>query len=139
MNLYRVKRLALVPFAVLAAGFQCSTERDDTAINKCNCTTAPVVEEKKDVEAVVVQTPNIEHGQRIFALSIEPRDFGKTSYSVGPNILVPCDSLPSQYKQGGTMVIVSYRRKDCCGILTAPNFRSGFGCYVDLTAIKIKS
>lgn len=138
MSLNKMNRLALVPFVVLAAGFQCSTERDDTAINKCNCTTAPVVEEKKEVEAVVVQTPNIEHGQRIFALSIEPKDFGTASHTVGRTVLVPCDSIPSRYKQGGTMVIVSYRRKECCGILTGPNMRSGYGCYVDLTAIRVK-
>ena len=36
------------------------------------------------------------------------------------------------------MVIVSYRRKACCGIITPPNFRSSYGCNIDLTAIRVK-
>lgn len=137
MSLNRVKRFALVPFVILVTSFQCANERNDTAVNKCDCRTAPAVEEKKDVEAVVVQTSNIEQGQPIYALSTEPNDFGRSSYTVG-SILVPCDSLPSQYRRAGTRLVISYERKDCCGVLTSRSFRSSYGCYVNLTSIRIK-
>lgn len=137
MSLNRVKRITLIPLVILAASFRCSNERDDTAINKCDCRTAPTVEEKKDVEAVVVQTSNIEQGQPIYALSTEPNDFGRSSYTV-QSILIACDSLPPQYRRGGTMLVISYERKDCCGVLTSPSFRSSYGCYVNLTSIRVK-
>lgn len=131
-------QLALIQVILLVTGFQCSNERDDTAVNKCDCKTTPIVEEKKDVEAVVVRLISYQDQVR-YVLSTEPRDFVGNSHTVGSNILVPCDSLQSQYRQAGKMLVVSYGRKDCCGILTSPNFRSNYGCYVELISIRVKS
>ncbi len=97
----------------------------------------------KDVEAVVVRIkgnnpPYGNTGPDIYILSTEPRDFEDSTFTGGPNILVPCDSLPEQYQQPRTKVIISYKRKDCYGAMTTPALRTSFGYYIDLIAIREK-
>jgi hypothetical protein len=138
MNLNTVMRFAFTPFMVFMLSFQCSHEDDDLAVSKCDCQTTPTMtEEKKDVEAVVVLITSYQ-GQDMYVLSTEPRDFSTTSHTAGRNILVSCDSLPKQYQKTGVQVMVSYKRKDCYGALTAPTLRSYYGYYVDLTSIRVK-
>lgn len=95
----------------------------------------------KDVEAVVVRiksnnSPYGNTGPDKYILSTEPRDFEDSTFTGGANILVPCDSLPEQYQQPRTKVIISYKRKDCYGAMTTPALRTSFGYYIDLTAIR---
>lgn len=138
MDLNLVARFALLSFMVLMISLQCSQESDDPAADKCDCQTASIAEEKKDVEAVVVLITSYQDPDRFYVLSTEPKDFSTASHTGGRNILVPCDSLPAQYQEAGTLLLVSYRRKDCYGALTSPNLRSFYGYYVDLTSTRIK-
>ena len=136
MALNTITRFASVAFMVFMSSFQCSNGRDDLTANKCDCQTGSIAEEKKDVEAMVVLITSYQD-QDLYVLSTEPKDFGTTSHTAGRNILVPCDSLPAQYRQAGVQLIISYRRKDCYGVLTAPTLRSYYGYYVNLSSIRI--
>lgn len=133
----KITRFALLPFMVLMTSLQCSQERDDSAVGICDCQTASIAEEKKDVEAVVVLIKNYQD-EDVYILSTEPKDFSRSSHTAGRNILVPCDSLPAQYQEAGKLLLVSYRRKDCYGALTSPNFRVYYGYHVDLISVRVK-
>jgi len=65
--------------------------------------------------------------------------YDSTTYTVGPNILVPCDSLPAQYQKPRKKLIISYKRKDCYGAMTTPTLRTNFGYFINLTSIRVKT
>ncbi len=116
---------------------QCSTDQNDTVVNKCGCNNSPTLEEVENIKAEVIQTPVTENGQPIYALNIKQSDFNKGGqYSVGGNILLACDSLQNEFKQRGLQVTISYALKDCSAGLTAPEFRSNFGRLIDLRSIQ---
>lgn len=135
-------RSIMIALALLCTLIQCTSEDPEVEPEQCDCQSATVAE-RKDVEAVVVliagnQAPGGNQGPDKYVLSTEPKDFERAEYSIGDNILVPCDSLPTQYQKARTKVIVSYKRKKCYGAITDPTLRSNYGYYVDLTSIGIK-
>jgi hypothetical protein len=120
---------------------QCRDDPETQSAN-CDCQKGTVGKKKKDVEAVVVYMqggyPGASQRPDLYVLSTDPADFERSSHVAGPNILVPCDSLSTQYRKQGLRVLVSYRRKDCYGAITQPTMRSSYGYYVNLTAIRPK-
>jgi hypothetical protein len=136
MDLSKVTLLALIPPAALLLHLQCTDATDDYAMF-CDCQSASVDEEKKDVEAVVVLIGGNQDEDK-FAISTHPRDFETTTHTVGQNILVPCDLLPAAYRKPGLRIWVSYKRKDCYGAVSSPSLRNPYGYYIDLTSIKSK-
>ncbi len=128
----------ILPLCLLSMlGLQCSTDRNDTVVNKCGCDNSPTLKEVENMKAEVIQSPVIESGQPIYALNIKQSDFNKGGqYSVGDNILLPCDSLQEELKERGLGVTISYALKDCSAGLTAPEFRSVFGRLIDLKSIQ---
>ncbi len=123
--------------AVLLLAMQCTSHKDDPTIEPCDCTNSSGLEEIKNIEAEVIQTPVTVDGQPLFALNVKQSDFRKGgSYTAGDTILLPCDSLQSKYRQRGLRVKISYSQKDCSAGLTAPYFRSVFGRLIGLESIE---
>jgi len=133
----------MIALALLCTLIQCTSDDPEVEAEQCDCQTATVAEEKKDVDAVIVliagnKAPCGNQGPDRYVLSTDSKDFERAEYSIGENVLVPCDSLPAQYQKARTKVIVSYKRKKCYGAITDPDLRSNYGYYVDLTSIGIK-
>jgi hypothetical protein len=135
MNLTSITRLTAISLAVLLLNSQCRNDIEKRSVGPCDCAAGSVAEHKKDVEAVVCQIGGYQH-MVVYALSTEPKDFETTSHHAGENMLMPCDSLPPAFRKPGLKVTVAYKRKDCYGALTSPNFRSMYGYYIDLTSIR---
>lgn len=135
MNQLKRQIPALLLLLVFLLNEQCTHDAKDPSFENCDCQAASVTKEKKDVEAVVVLITSYQNSEK-YVLSTEPKDFARTSHTVGENILVPCDSLPPQFQQGGVKVIVSYKQKKCYGAITQPNFHSYYGYYIDLKSIR---
>ncbi|MDQ6482591.1 hypothetical protein [Dyadobacter sp. LHD-138] len=131
----------MIALALLFILAQCTS--DDIQSEQCNCESATVTEENKDVEAVVVfiqgNNPNGNQGPDNYVLSNDSADFKRSSHVAGPNILVPCDSLSTNFRKQGLKVLISYKRKDCYGAITQPTLHGNYGYFVDLTAIKAKN
>ncbi|PSL18058.1 hypothetical protein CLV60_1336 [Dyadobacter jiangsuensis] len=135
-----IARFTLILIACFL-NFQCKDP--DKQPNPCDCQ-SKAGKEQKNVEAVVIRInfTNPAYGTTgpdEYILSIDPREFNDSTFAGGPNILVPCDSLPAQYRKPRTNVIISYKRKDCYGALTTPASRTSFGYYIDLTSIWVKT
>lgn len=134
--MWKYRRFAMLFWAVSLLNVQCTSREDDTTVRPCDCTNSYNLGEISNVEAEVIQTPVTVNGQPLFALNTKQSDFGKGgSYSVGDNILLPCDSIRSEFKQRGLRVKISYAQKDCSAGLTAPYFRSVFGRLIGLESI----
>lgn len=136
-------QLTMIALALLFALMQCTSDAPETQSANCDCQKATVEEEKKDIEAVVVyfqgNHPGADQRPDLYVLSTDPADFERSSHVAGPNILVPCDSLSTEYRKQGMKVLVSYKRKDCYGAITQPTLHGNYGYFVDLTAIKAKN
>jgi hypothetical protein len=72
----------------------------------------------------------------IFVLTYDSISFANSGYVVGSeSILVPCD-FPDSLKIPETIIKVNGQIvNDCCGILTLPQIRVGFGCKFYITEI----
>lgn len=140
-----LKKITRFTFILVIIGFltvQCK-EPDKQAV-PCDCQSKTVKKEMKNIEAVVVyiqgnRPPGGSQGPDLYILSTEPKDFERSSHAAGPNILVPCDSLSTEFKKQGLKVVVSYKRKDCYGAITNPSFRGYYGYFIDLTTIRVKN
>ncbi|WP_439558147.1 hypothetical protein [Dyadobacter sp.] len=133
-------RLIMIGLALLCTFIQCTSDDPEVQTKQCDCEGATVAEEVKDVEAVVVYmqggSPGASQRPDWYVLSTDPADFERSSHAAGPNILVPCDSLSTEFKKQGARVLISYKRKDCYGAITQPTFRGNYGYFIDLTEIK---
>lgn len=141
MGLNKIARFTWIVM-VCFLGVQCKDP--DEQAGPCDCQSKAGKKEMKNVEAVVIRInfTNPAYGTTgpdEYILSTDPREFNDSTFAGGPNILVPCDSLPAQYRKPRTKVIISYKRKDCYGALTSPARRTSFGYYIDLTAINVKN
>ncbi len=142
MNPTKIARFTLTLVIVCFLNIQC--KEPDKQAGPCDCQRKTVKKEIKNVEAVVVRInfSNPTYGitsPDAYILSTDPRDFKDSTFIGGPNILVPCDSLPAQYQKPRTKVIISYKRKDCYGAITTPANRTNFGYFIDLTSIRVKT
>ena len=145
MDPNKMARFTLMLVIVCFFNVQCKDS--DEQVGPCDCQRKTVKKENKNIEAVVVylignQPPGGNQGPDQYVLSNEPKDFDRTSYSIGENLLVPCGdslSLPAEFRKPGLRVIVSYKRKECYGALSSPYMRSNYGYYIDLTSIKVKN
>ena len=145
MDWNKIARFTLISLVVCLLNVQCKDPVKQAG--PCNCQSETVRKEMKNIEAVVVhrignQPPGGNQGPDQYILSTEPKDFDRTTYSIGENLLVPCvDSLsvPVEFKKHGLRVNVSYKRKDCYGALTSPDMHGAYGYYIDLTAISVKT
>lgn len=135
MKLVKGLSTVIILITVFLLNEECTRDADDPSREKCDCQTALLMKEKKDVEAVVVLITSYQDSER-YVLSTEPNDFAMASHTVGENILVPCDLIPTQFQQAGMKVIVSYKRKKCYGAITQPTFHSYYGYYIDLKSIR---
>jgi hypothetical protein len=138
----KIARITLMIVIACFLNVQC--KEPDKQAGPCNCQSKIIKKEQKNVEAVVVRInfSNPTYGitsPDAYILSTDPRDFKDSTFIGGPNILVPCDSLPAQYQKPRTKVIISYKRKDCYGALTTSASRTSFGYYIDLTAINLEN
>lgn len=139
-----IKKVSLNPFtlALLLTLLQCTSKDPDFQNRNCDCQRSAEKKEQKNVEAVMILIPaNQPEGylaEDQYILSTDPADFESTSHGIGKNILVPCNSVPEQYRKAGSRVIVSYKRKNCYGAITLPQLRSNFGYFIDLTSIRLK-
>lgn len=141
MDLNKIVRTASAAILLCIVNIQCKDP--DQQAGPCDCQHKTLRKEIKDQQAVVVRIKGHQgaggnQGPDKYILSTAPRDFTDSSYVGGENILVPCDALPTAYQKPGTMLIVSYKRKDCYGAMTSPVARTSFGYYVDLTKIRLK-
>lgn len=50
-------------------------------------------------------------------------------------ILVPCN-LPKEFQKEGLVVLVSGNKKNCCNLLTLPNYRVSWGCKFEISSIE---
>ncbi|GGH35451.1 hypothetical protein GCM10007423_27090 [Dyadobacter endophyticus] len=125
--------------------FQCKDP--DKQAGPCDCHNKTAKKEMKNIEAVVVyrignQPAGGNQGPDQYILSTEPKDFDGASYSIGENLLAPCQesmSVPVDFRKPGLRVMVSYKRKECYGALTSPDMHGAYGYYIDLTAIRVKT
>ncbi len=114
----------------------CSS-RQNAPIVPCGCSSTALIEPMHEVAAQVINTGLIEHGHAVFALNIRVSDFNQGgSFTVGDNILLPCDSLSSTFQQTGLGVSISYLETPCSANLTSPSFRSVYGRLIHLLAIR---
>jgi hypothetical protein len=145
MDWNKIARFTLVSLVGCFLNVQCKDP--DKQAGPCDCQRETVRKEMKNIEAVVVyrignQPPGGNQGTDQYILSTIPKDFDGTTYNIGENLLVPCGdslSVPVEFRKHGLRVTVSYKRKDCYGALTSPDMRGTYGCYIDLTAISLKT
>lgn len=141
MGLNKIARFTLIVMVCLLS-VQCKDTGKQAS--PCDCQSKASKKEMKNVEAVVIRI-NFTNpaygttGRDEYILNTDPGEFNDSTFAGGPNILVPCDSLPAQYRKTLTRVILSYKRKDCYGALTLPSSRTSFGYYIDLTSIDLKN
>lgn len=131
--------MIVLPLLFTLAG--CTTDDPDVQSEPCNCQSASLTE-AKNVEAVVVfirgNNPEGNQGPDLYILSTASNDFTATTHTVGPNILVPCDSLSTEFRKQGERVIVSYKRKKCYGAITQPTLHGMYGYFINLRSIRKK-
>lgn len=144
MELNKVIRFTLVPLLGFLLNVQCTSDDPEIQAVECDCQSASIAQEMKDIEAVVVYIqgnlpPGGNQGPDLYVLSTDPKDFERSSHAAGPNILVPCDSLSTEFRKQGLKVLVSYKRKDCYGAITQSTFHGNYGYFVNLTTIKAKN
>ena len=140
-----IARFTLMSVIVCFFNFQCKDP--DKQAGPCDCHNKTAKKEIKNIEAVVVyrignQPPGGNQGPDQYILSTEPKDFDGASYSIGENLLAPCQesmSVPVDFRKPGLRVMVSYKRKECYGALTSPDMHGAYGYYIDLTAIRVKT
>ncbi|WP_188932901.1 hypothetical protein [Dyadobacter endophyticus] len=140
-----IARFTLMSVIVCFFNFQCKDP--DKQAGPCDCHNKTAKKEMKNIEAVVVyrignQPAGGNQGPDQYILSTEPKDFDGASYSIGENLLAPCQesmSVPVDFRKPGLRVMVSYKRKECYGALTSPDMHGAYGYYIDLTAIRVKT
>ena len=122
--------------------FGCKSEDEELSICADSCTDEITTDRLEEVYAKVIinNTATNDDGEilKFFALSINPDDLDKDTWSiVSEFILVPCN-LPERYEKENLHVIISGNRKSCCNVLTQPYFRGAYGCKFEITDIRIK-
>ncbi|NJO00247.1 MAG: hypothetical protein HC880_00015 [Bacteroidia bacterium] len=134
----------ILPGLLATMATQCP--EDDGTITPCqyiSCQDETLTERLIDVEGEIIRMSGIDNlpaemGGVIYGIQLDAQYFGQPGYTITDDILVPCEELPDEFKEHNLRVLVSGNRKSCCRLLSLPNLLSGFGCKLELTAIRRK-
>jgi len=102
----------------------------EDVIGNNNCESETVEETISNVRGKVVKV------NEVYSITTDMESLEVSGYIIGSkNILVPYN-LEEKYRNVELQVIVSGYKKNCCGLLSLPQLRSGFGCRFKITSIK---
>lgn len=110
-----------------------SCYQDDSTENlngNINCENETVKDTISEVRGKIVKVDGV------YSITTDSESLEENGYIIGSeNILVPYD-LEEKYKNEELQVILSGYKISCCGLLSLPQIRNGFGCKFEITSIK---
>ena len=123
---------------LLLTGAGCDDEKDKEKSTVCqgHCADAFVSENIDTQKGKIVILRDERFNLDKTLIDIDPDFLNKEGFSAkDETLLVPCN-LNDNFEDGD-IVVITGKKLECCGIVSLPNVRPGFGCQFEIISIEL--